>query len=399
MRLCQADLHIHVGMSESGRWIKIPTSARLTVRNILQESIAKGLDLIGIIDAMSPLVQQDIEGLIQSGLLKPLCGGGYHYADEHGALSLLLGAEVETTESTGGSCHTLIFLADLASMKSFTVQMSRHIKNINMSSQNAHMSFARLIDIASSYEALIVPAHVFTPFKSLFGAVTERISQLLSTKQLETIAAVEIGLSADSMLADRISELSGFTLLSNSDAHSLDKIGREFNVFLLEEPSFVECSKVFRRLEGRKVTANYGLNPRLGKYHETVCLECGSHGRFIKKSLRQFVCSACDSTRIVRGVFDRISDIADFPVPHHPEFRPSYFYQIPLAFLPGIGPKTLGKLRTAFSSEIYILHQALFEELMQATNAKIADHIIKARAGELLLNAGGGGVYGKIVLE
>lgn len=399
MRLYQADLHIHVGMSESGRWIKIPTSARLTVRNILQESIAKGLDLVGIIDALSPLVQQDIAELVQQGLLKALSGGGYHYADEHGTLSLLLGAEIETTETTGGSCHTLIYLPDLPSMQVFTAQMGGHIKNVNMSSQNAHMSFAQLIDIASSYEALVVPAHVFTPFKSLFGAVTERLSHLVSDQQLENIAAAEIGLSADSMLADRISELRGLTLLSNSDAHSLDKIGREFNAFLMEEPTYSECSKVFKRSEGRTVTANYGLNPRLGKYHETVCLECGSHGKFVKKSLRQFVCSACGSTRIVRGVFDRISDIADFPIPHHPDFRPPYFYQIPLTFLPGIGPKTLKTLRLAFPSEIYILHKASFEALSQATNAKIADNIIKARTGKLLLNAGGGGVYGKVFLK
>jgi uncharacterized protein (TIGR00375 family) len=399
MRLFQADLHIHVGMSESGRWIKIPSSARLTVHNILQESIAKGLDLIGIIDALSPLVQQDIEGLIQSGFLKPLSGGGYKYTDEQGSLGLLLGAEVETTEATGGSCHTLLYLPDLPSMKGLTNQMAGHIKNVNMSSQNAHLSFAQLIDMASAYEALTVPAHVFTPFKSLFGAVTERLSQLLSDKQLETIAAAEIGLSADSMLADRISELGRFTLLANSDAHSLDKIAREFNVFLMAEPTFAECSKVFQRSEGRKVIANYGLNPRLGKYHETVCLECGSHEKFVKQALRQFVCSACGSTHIVRGVFDRISDIADFPVPHHPDFRPPYFYQIPLAFLPGIGPKTLKNLRLAFSSEIYILQKASFEELAQATNAKIADNIIKGRTGKLLLNAGGGGVYGKVFLE
>ncbi len=399
MRLYQADLHIHVGMSESGRWIKIPTSARLTVRNILQESLDKGLDLIAIIDALSPLVQQDIVRLVEQGLLSPLSGGGYRYADDHGTLSLLLGAEVETTEPTGGSCHTLIYLPTLALMKKFTTQMGKHIKNVNMSSQNAHMSFAQLIDIALSYEALVVPAHVFTPFKSLFGAVTDRLSHLLSDKQLGYIAAAEIGLSADSILADRISELHSLTLISNSDAHSLDKIGREFNAFLMEEPTYSECSKVFKRSEGRKVTANYGLNPRLGKYHETVCLECGSHGNFEGKSPHQFTCLSCGSKRIVRGVFDRISDIADLPILQHPDFRPPYFYQIPLAFLPGIGPKTLKKLRLAFPSEIYILYQASFEALSQATNAKIADNIIKGRTGKLLLNAGGGGVYGKVFLE
>ena len=396
MNLYRSDLHIHVGMSESGRWIKIPTSARLTVHHILQESIAKGLNLIAIIDALSPLVQQDITALIEIGLLQPLSGGGYHYADEQGEVSMILGAEIETTEAQGGSCHTLIYLPDLQTMQKFTTQMSRHIKNVNMSSQNAHMSFAQLIDIASSYDALVVPAHVFTPFKSIFGSVTDRISSLLSDKQLANITAVEIGLSADSMLADRIGEVCNFTLLSNSDAHSLDKIGREFNIFSMESTAFTEYGKVLKRLAGRKITANYGMDPRLGKYHATVCLDCGSHEIVSNKGLHQFVCNACSGTRIVRGVFDRIADIADFPIPHHPDFRPPYFYQIPLSFLPGLGPKTVGKLRQAFSSEIYVLHQASFEELSQATNAKVATTIMNGRSGKLQLNAGGGGVYGKV---
>ncbi|MBU2700984.1 hypothetical protein Ga0466249_002095 [Sporomusaceae bacterium BoRhaA] len=399
MKSYYADLHIHVGMSECGRWVKIPTSARLTVRNILEESLYKGLHLIGIIDALSPLVQNDIEQLIEEGLLIPVSGGGYRYATEQGTLNLLLGAEIETTEPQGGSCHTLVYFPDLSAIKPFTLQMSKHIKNVNMSSQNAHMSFAELVDLAVAYDTLIVPAHVFTPFKSLFGAVSECISHILSDKQLNYVAAMEIGLSADSLLADRLAELQTVTLLSNSDAHSLDKIGREFNVFSMEEPTFSEFSKVLKRSGQRKVMANYGLNPQLGKYHETVCLDCGSHGQFFKQSLRQFTCKTCGSSRVVRGVFDRIFDIADFALPQHPAFRPSYIYQIPLAFLPGIGPKTRLCLRNCLASEIYILHEASFEELEAATNAKIADKIIKGRAGNVLLNAGGGGLYGKVFLE
>lgn len=79
------------------------------------------------------------------------------------------------------------------------------------------------------------------------------------------IAAVELGLSADSEMAGYISELDSYTFLTNSDAHSLGKIGREYNVIELARPSFSELKLALERKAGRRVSANFGLNPRLGQ--------------------------------------------------------------------------------------------------------------------------------------
>ncbi|MCU6339923.1 endonuclease Q family protein, partial [Enterobacter quasiroggenkampii] len=92
---------------------------------------------------------------------------------------------------------------------------------------------------------------------------------------LEIIDAVELGLSADTEMAGCISELDRFTLLTNSDAHSLSKIAREFNSLAMASPTFKEWAMALRREAGRGVTANYGLNPRLGKYHRTSCAKFG----------------------------------------------------------------------------------------------------------------------------
>lgn len=391
MRTFFADFHIHVGISETGKWIKIPTSRQLTLRNILHEASArKGMEIIGIVDALSPLVRDDFHRLAAEGLLTLDSQGGYRYQDK---LTLILGAEIETTEPDGGAAHTLIYLPDIAAMDSFAAQMARHIRNICLSSQNAHMPLATLVRLAAPFEAAIVPAHIFTPHKGLYGSCTRRMARLLGDRELAAIAAVELGLSADTAMADRIGELASFSFLTNSDAHSTEKIAREYNIIRVETPSFTECVRAFRRQMGRGLGGNYGLDPRLGKYHRASCAACGhisSPGETFAK------CPRCGGGKIINGVFDRIDAIADYPAPVHPEHRPPYRHQVPLSFIPGVGAKALDKLLAAFGTEMRVLHDAAPEELVAVVGGRTAAAIVQARSGTAAITAGGGGVYGKL---
>lgn len=387
-----ADLHIHVGMSESGKWVKIPTSRRLTVRGILQEAVErKGLDVVGIVDALSPLVLADIKRMADEGLLAPISGGGYLYKD---STLLVLGAEIETRESNGGLAHTLVFTPDIQTMSALSSCMSQFIRNISLSSQNAHMPLKQLINIASNFDSLIVPAHVFTPHKSVYGVCCDRLTHILSEQEMSKLAAIELGLSADSDLADRVSELADYTFITNSDAHSLDKIAREYNVLSMSKLSFQELAWALSRTSGRRIHSNYGLDPRLGKYHRTFCTGCGyvDTGSFTSQH-----CPKCAGNSLVKGVFDRINQMADYPEPQHPPHRPDYFYQIPLEFIPGLGKKTINKLLAEFKTEMNIVHYASHTELTRAAGSKIADFIISARAGTAAITAGGGGIYGRLV--
>ncbi|HWR06307.1 endonuclease Q family protein [Sporomusa sp.] len=387
-----ADLHIHVGMSESGKWVKIPTSRRLTVRGILQEAAdRKGMNIIGIVDALSPHVLADIKQLTEEGLLTPVNGGGYIYKER---MLLILGAEIETREPGGGLAHTLVFVPDIKTMAAFSVYMSQFIRNINLSSQNAHMPLQQLVNIASNFNSLIIPAHVFTPHKSIYGVCCERLSHILTDQEMGKLAAIELGLSADSNMADRISELADYTFITNSDAHSLDKIAREYTILAMSELSFQEMAQALSRTAGREARGNYGLNPRLGKYHRTFCTGCG----FIATAdLMENCCPECNSKSLVKGVFDRVNDIADYPEPHHPLHRPYYLYQIPLEFIPGLGKKIKDQLLDEFETEMNIVHYANHSELTKAAGNKIADFILSARAGTAAIAAGGGGIYGRLV--
>lgn len=103
-----ADFHIHVGCSEEGQWVKIPTSRNLTPRNIFAEAAdKKGLDIIGIIDALSPVVQKDLKKMVAEGLLVKSYGGGYSYDNK---VIGLLGGEIETVEDNGGISLSLIHI-------------------------------------------------------------------------------------------------------------------------------------------------------------------------------------------------------------------------------------------------------------------------------------------------
>lgn len=394
MKYCFADLHIHVGATEAGKWVKIPTSRRLTVRNICEHAVRqKGLDIVGIVDAMSPLVLGDIAQLVAEGKLRALPGGGYQY---NRSLTILLGAEIETVEPQGKMAHTLLFLPDMTAMQNLANYMKKFIKNINLSTQNAHMPLAQLVEIAALFEAIIIPAHVFTPYKSIYGACTERISAMLTAAEMCKLSAVELGLSADSELADRIGELAPYTFLTNSDAHSLDKIAREYNLLLLQEADFREVYQAILRQGGRKVIANYGLDPRLGKYHRTLCESCGyteQTGRL--ESIDR--CASCGSPKIVRGVLDRINAIADYRIPIHPDHRARYNYQVPLEFISGLGKKGMEKLLDVFGSEMNVLHRVSEQELIQAVGRKIAAGIVAARSGTAQILSGSGGIYGKII--
>lgn len=395
MKKYYCDFHLHIGRNSLGQRVKIVGAKNLTFENIAREcSERKGIDILGIVDCASPRVGADIEELLSKGELKELPQGGMGYRDK---TVILLASEVETGERQGCSAHHLVYFPHWQQMKDYSrVMGEKYIKNINISTQKAYLNMAGLIDLVDSLGGVVVPAHAFTPHKGIYGNCVARLAEILSPEQIAKIPAVELGLSADSNLADQISEVAPLTFLTNSDAHSLPKIGREYNILELEEANFQEVLWAWRGKKGRKVLANYGLDPRLGKYHRTFCLKCSS---IVKGKAPQYQCDNCGSTQVVPGVLDRIKEIADQGEGIHPPHRPKYNYQIPLEFVPGVGKKTLDKLIAVFGSEMAVLHQASQEQLIEVVGSKIAQHIVLAREGRLELQAGGGGHYGKVLAD
>lgn len=388
MRDFYADLHIHLGANLQGGPVKITASPKMTLEAILTTARGeKGLDMVGIVDTLSPLVQGELHQLCRTGLLRELPGGGLRYKN---GLTLILGVELEVEEGA----HIISYFPDLENLGGFTKRLSSSITNINLSTQRAYMTLSDLAAVTTEYGGVTVPAHAFTPHKGIYGFAVRRLRDLFSSGLPPSLVGLELGLSADTYMADRIAETAKLTFLSNSDAHSLGKIGREYSILSCQEASWEELVAVLEGRAGRRVKANYGLDPRLGKYHRTSCSACGYIAREEGPILS---CPGCNSTTVVLGVQDRVDAIADWSQPRSPAGRPPYHYQVPLEFVPGLGKKTLARLIEAFGSEIKVLHQASLEDLTGVVGDKLARSILQAREGTLEIQPGGGGKYGKVL--
>ncbi|SET88377.1 TIGR00375 family protein [Salinibacillus kushneri] len=381
------DLHVHIGRTIYGKPVKITASNSLTLTNILYEaSERKGLNMIGIIDGHVPEVQEELVKLMENGEAYPLEGGGIKY----GQATLILGSEIEIyDENCKGPIHVLCFFGTLEKMLTFTQWYQDRVKNSTLSSQRIYENARGLQEKVIELDGLFIPAHIFTPFKSVYGKGVEKsLTEILHPKYID---AVELGLSSDTSMADQISELHSYTFLTNSDAHSLRKIAREYQKIKLEAPTFNELRLALQSKGGRTIEANYGMNPLLGKYHSTVCANCLHPATFGE------ACPHCGRKKVIKGVSERIQELADSNT-YMPE-RPPYIHQVPLEYLPKLGPKTLENMIKNIGTEMYILHKATDQELREVCSETIVQMIKEMRKGNLSLLAGGGGKYGKVNTE
>lgn len=384
------DLHIHIGRTNKGRPVKITASKDMTLSAVIHEAVnRKGLNIIGIIDAQSPEVLGEFKELVEVGILKELPNGGLKY---HNELTIIPGAEIEIyDDNCQGPIHVLCFFPMIEMMEHFSNWCSMRMKNIHLSSQRIYTDGRELQRKVKELSGLFIPAHVFTPFKSLYGK-----GVLLSLSEVflpECIDAIELGLSADTEMAVLLPELNEYPFLTNSDAHSSRKIGREHQLISLMQPDFLEIKHALEQIDGRKISKNVGLHPRLGKYYQTVCSSCLTSDLGLK-------CS-CGHGNLIKGVMERITELShlqrsmlEWTRPTRQ--RPPYLHQVPLEFLPGVGPKTLDRLIESFQTEMAVLHLVSREDLLAVVPEKIAMQIMEIREGRFTVETGGGGKFGKI---
>src|SRR5699024_10880191 len=380
-----ADMHIHIGRDIYDRPVKITAAKTLTITNILKESShRKGIQMVGVIDSQDPAVQQELKQLIEAKEAYELEGGGIRYED----VTVLLGSEIEVyDDNCQGPLHVLCYFPTLIKMERFSEWLTTKMKNITLSSQRYYGTAKELQYKVKELSGIFIPAHVFTPFKSLYGKGVR--ASLREVFDPDLIDGIELGLSSDTQMADQIKELHDYTFVSNSDAHSLPKIGREYQQIIMEEPSFQEFYYALHQVKGRKISKNFGMNPQLGKYHTTVCSKCMKD-----LSLNDKICSNCGSKKIIKGVFDRIQELAD--VTGVTRERPPYIYQVPLEYLPKLGRNTFDHLLNAFHTEMNFIHHVSYTRLKEVVSEKLATSIIQNREGKMAIKAGGGGKYGSL---
>src|SRR5699024_200947 len=158
----------------------------------------KGIDLIGIIDCHVPSVQQEMKQLIATGKAQERPDGGIQFE----RATLLLGSEIEVyDEHCHGPIHVLCYFPTLQSIQAFSEWLKTRMKNITLSSQRYYGTAQELQHKVKELSGIFIPAHVFTPFKSMYGKGVKR--SLTEVFDRDLIDGIELGLSSDTQMADQ----------------------------------------------------------------------------------------------------------------------------------------------------------------------------------------------------
>ena len=377
--LVNADFHIHSCFS-------MASSKDMLIENIAPKSRLKGLQLLGTGDAFHPEWLDIIEKSTTYS------GDGIYSAD---GCDFVLTSEVEGKNRI----HHLIIIPDLDIAREMSDRLPSKNKAVDGRPKTGYGG-AELLEMAHEYDCLIGPAHAFTPWTGMYKSY-DSIYDCYEKKP----DFVELGLSADTFMADCISELKDFPFLTNSDAHSPwpHRLGREFNQIELADISYSSIKKAIAK---RDIRANYGLVPNLGKYHMTACTKCH---KLINPLLARESRMKCDcGGTIKKGVDFRISEIADYSKPKHPDFRPKYVHLMPLAEIiasvydMGVTTKKVQgiwqKLVDNSGSEIDVLIDVPLDDIRRI-DENVALAIESFRNGTVDVIPGGGGQYGQILFK
>ena len=235
-----ADLHIHIG-SAGDKAVKVTASRHLTLRSIiLKDAVRKGLGMVGIVDCACTNVAIELEQMIETGFLTELEAGGLLAVN---GLLVIPAAEIETREGV----HVILYLPGLEQIKMLQKYLASRIKNMQLSTQKADVGLTELMNMAYLLDAVFCPAHVFTPHKGVYGFYTDRLSKVLG-KDMSLVRTLELGLSADTDMADMLRETREMAFLSNSDAHYLEDI-HEPNYRLFVDSD--EISEILKAVENK----------------------------------------------------------------------------------------------------------------------------------------------------
>jgi len=261
------------------------------------------------------------------------------------------------------------------------------------------------IVLNASQDCFIVPAHLWTPWFSIFGSKSgfDSIEECFED-YTKYIFAGETGLSSDPAMNWRISNLDKITLISNSDAHSPAKIGREANVFDTEL-SYPAIIKAIKSKDPAKFLYTIEFFPQEGKYHYDGHRACDIILSPQESKKYNNICPNCGKP-LTLGVLNRVEELADRPTNFKPKGAIPFKSLIPLEEIianvlgQGTGTKKVDKeyqnLIKEFGNEFEVLLNTSEEDLKRATLAEITEGIIRIRQGKVRLEPGYDGVYGKI---
>lgn len=402
-----ADLHIHSKYSRAtGRNADIP--------NLDLWARRKGISLVGTGDFTHPAWREEL-----SAALEPAEEGMYRIKEEARLRDVcefpvsprfVVSGEISCIYKQDGKVrkvHNVILLPslDAAERLSFKLETIGNIRSdgrpiLGLSSKDL---LAITLDVCP--DAVFIPAHIWTPHFSLFGAFSgfDSVEECFGDLSPH-IRALETGLSSDPLMNRRVPMLDGYTMVSNSDAHSPARLGRESN--LIDAPLSYPALK--RALEtGQGFAGTLEFYPEEGKYHLDGHRNC--HLCLTPQQTEQYGgrCPVCGK-KITIGVLHRLEQLAARPESYVPENAKPFEHLMPLpeVIAASLGISASGGraeqayigLLQKLGTEAYILREAPLSDVKLAGGGRLAEGVRRLRAGQVIKAAGFDGEYGKLAL-
>ncbi len=405
-----ADLQIHSKYSRA-------CSQDLTPQNIAWWAQKKGISVIGTGDFTHPKWLMELKAdLVEK---KP---GLYALAQKkipqqppkNAADTLfMISGEVSSIYKQGDKVrrvHNMIFSPDFEAADKIIEGLQKAGANLKADGRpimGIHCSDLVKIVKDASENAEVVPAHVWTPHFGLFGSLSgfNSVEEAFG-KEAKYIKCLETGLSSDPKMNWQVSSLDKYSLTSNSDAHSLRKLGREANVFEIAEKdlSYQTIIDGLYSKDPKKFLYTLEFFPEEGKYHLDGHRDCKFSCPPAQTKKLGGICPICGKKLLV-GVLNRVDELADRDYGFAPQHAVPFKNIIPLeeiiaeTFFVGTASKKVSSLYEAMTSkfsEFEILLDLNEETIKTISNPAVAQAVMKVRKGEVRVEGGFDGQFGKI---
>jgi len=373
----------------------------MDVEHIAEWAKFKGIDLVATGDFTHPMWVEELKSKLKQGT-----SGFYEYKD----VKFILTAEVSNMYSKYGSgrrVHTVLLAPDFAAVDKINKVLSERGNVVSDGRPIFGFDVKDIVKICldASEDCMIIPAHVWTPWFSVFGSKSGFDSvQECFEEEAENIYALETGLSSDPAMNWRVSALDKYNLVSNSDAHSPAKLGREVNIFDTDF-SYKGLVAALKNKDKKKFLCTVEFFPEEGKYHFDGHRDCGVRLAPEQTNATNAICPKCNKPLTV-GVMNRVDELSDRTEGFVPKNAVPFKSLVPLveviAEAKGKGVNTKGvqqeyaRAIDHFGNEFNILLEAGAGDLSAGFSENIAEAIIRMRKGDISVEPGYDGVFGTI---
>jgi uncharacterized protein (TIGR00375 family) len=326
----------------------------------------------------------------------------------------LLSVEISCIYSQGGKTrriHLVIFAPTIEVVEKINEQLEKRGCNLKSDGRPiiglSAKELAKIVFEADS-NCLVIPAHAWTPWFSIFGSksgfdtVEECFEELAPH-----IYAIETGLSSDPAMNWRLSKLDKITLISNSDAHSPANLGREANVFEIADKTdcYQEITRILKEKDKEKFLYTIEFFPEEGKYHFDGHALCKTRLSPEETKKNKGICPVCRKPLTI-GVLNRVEELATREEGEKPVSAIPYKSLVPLAEIIAEaidrGKNTKGvvqeyeNLILKGGSEFNVLLNLDYKELEKIISSEVVEGIRRVREGKLIIEPGYDGVYGTV---